>query len=65
MKNRKIWVTSPTEVLYEGKGNMERAVEETSYNDEFTIIQLVNKSKVYSSYIYIFFSYYRRFCMNV
>lgn len=26
---RKIWVTSPAEVLYEGKGNMEKAEEET------------------------------------
>ena len=51
----KIWVTSPAEVLYEGKGNMERGVEKTSYKDEFTIIQLVNKRKVYSSYIYILF----------
>ena len=34
---------------------MERAVEETNYKKEFTIIQLFYKSKVYSSYIYILF----------
>ena len=33
---RKIWVTSPAEVLYEGKGNMEKAEEETNYKKKKT-----------------------------
>ena len=49
----KVWVTPPAEALNEGKGNMEWAVEDSSFKDEFTITQLVNKSKDYSSYTYI------------